>query len=154
MAESRQTPDDAAQQRAVPGELRALLRQREPLAQHFQHFQNAFHEEGHLDPRLLELCRARIDTLHGITGTTSLDAATAQQISRGEFGGFTPVEQHALSVAEQMAIDAHGVSDQQIKRLNELLGEAATVSLVTAASMHDAGIRLQRVLGGSAPPTS
>lgn len=149
-----QAIDAAAQERAAPAALRSLLSGRQLLAQKFQHFQNAFHEEGHLDARLLELCRARIDTLHGITAATDLDEATAKQIARGDFSHFSQLEQQALSVAEQIAIDAHGVSDQQVHQLNELMGEAATVSLMTAASMHDASIRLQQVLSATVAPTS
>ena len=140
------TDQSKAQTRAVPPRLVAALAGRPLLAQKFQHFQNAFHEEGVLDARLLELCRARIDALHGLKPSTLLDADSRQQIAAGQFDSFTHLEQQALGAAEQLAIDAHGVTDAQVAELNAALGEAATVSLLTAASMHDASIRLQQVL--------
>jgi len=124
-----------ARARAVTPELAEMLAARPQLAEKFQHFQNAFHEEGALDLRVLELCRARIDALHGVGAEID-----------GQFDALTDTEQQALSLAEQLAIDAHGVSDQQVAALTSVLGEAATVSLLTAVSMHDAGIRLQKVL--------
>lgn len=143
--------DEQAQARAVPPDLVEMLAGRPQLAERFQHFQNAFHEEGALEPRMLELCRARVDALHGISqGAASaavLDVESSRQIAAGQYDGFSEQEQQALSLAEQLAIDAHGVSDEQVAELNSALGDAATVSLLTAVSMHDAGIRLQKVLG-------
>lgn len=143
--------DEQAQARAVPPDLVEMLAGRRQLAERFQHFQNAFHEEGALEPRMLELCRARVDALHGVSqGAASaavLDVESSRQIAAGQFDGFSEQEQQALTLAEQLAIDAHGVSDGQVAALNNALGEAATVSLLTAVSMHDAGIRLQKVLG-------
>ena len=132
--------------RAVPAALRAMLNGRPELAGKFQHFQNAFHDEGLLDEKLLEMCRARIDTVHDNQATTTLDAHTQNLIREGRFASFSEVEQNALAVAEQIAIDAHGITDQQVSELVVLLGEPATVSLITAASMHDATTRLQLVL--------
>lgn len=133
-------------ERAIPLDLRASLQDREHLAQKFQHFQNAFHEEGLLDERLLELCRTRIDALHSMPATTTLDEETQALVTQGQFSSFTQIEQQALSIAEQMAIDAHGVTDQQVTALVAELGEAAAVSLITAASMHDATVRMQLVM--------
>ena len=146
--------EEQAQARAVPPELVEMLAGRPQLAEKFQHFQNAFHEEGALDPRLLELCRARSDALHGVeqvidegAGSEAvLDVESGRQIAGGQFDAFAEHEQQALSLAEQLAIDAHGVSDQQVAALTTALGEAAAVSLLTAVSMHDARIRLQKVL--------
>ena len=67
-------------------------------------------------------------------------------MQKGQFSSLTDIEQHAISVAEQLAIDAHGVTEAQVAVLNRELGAAATVSLLTAASMHDAAIRMRRVL--------
>lgn len=133
-------------ERAVAPQLDALLAPRTALAKHFQHFQNAFHEEGCIDPRLLELCRARLDALHGMPSRSTLDGQPAQCVARGDFAELTAVERQALSLCEQLAIDAHGVSDQQVAAVAEHLGEAATVSLLTAVSMHDASIRMELVL--------
>jgi len=132
--------------RAVPSELLAMLNGRLELAGKFQHFQNAFHEEGLLNEKLLEMCRVRIDTLHGNQATTTLDANTHTLVREGRFATFSEVEQKALVVAEHIAIDAHGVTDKQTSELVAVLGEPATVSLITAASMHDATARLQLVL--------
>jgi len=132
--------------RAVPPGLASLLAGRPDLAEKYQHFQNAFHEEGALDARLLELCRARIDALHAVESTALLDADTGRLIATGQFSSFSSTEQQALGVAEQLAIDAHGVTDEQVTTLNDALGEAAAVSLLTAVSMHDAGIRTRLVL--------
>jgi len=146
---------EQAEVRAVPPELVEMLADRPQLAEKFQHFQNAFHEEGALDPRMLELCRARIDALHGVNHTSApgaeqdaglLDGESRRQIAAGQFHAFTQQEQQALSLAEQLAIDAQGVSDEQVAAVNNALGEAAAVSLLTAVSMHDAAIRLQKVL--------
>jgi len=136
----------AAALRGVPDALRGMLSGRADLADKFQNFQNAYHEEGLLDAHLLELCRARIDVLHGIESETTLDPALAELIARGSFASLAAHEQLALTVAETLAIDAHGVTDEQVSQLNAMLGEAATVTLLTAVSMHDARIRLQQVL--------
>ena len=69
--------EELAQARAVPPELADLLAGRPVLAEKFQHFQNAFHEERALNPRMLELCRARIDALHGVGQDTNQIAASA-----------------------------------------------------------------------------
>jgi len=142
------TTKEQAQARAVPAKLAERLAGRPLLAEKFQHFQNAFHEEAFVDARLLELCRARIDALHALAPSTLLDAQTRQQIAKGQYDAFTKQEQQALGVCEQLAIDAHGVTDDQVAALNSALGEAGAVSLLTAVSMHDANIRLQRVLEG------
>jgi len=130
------TNSHEGQARAVTPELQKMLAGRALLADKFQHFQNVFHEEGALDTDLLELCRARVDVLHGLRSTPVEDTARV----------FSQQERQALDVAEQLAIDAHGLSDEQISALNSSLGEAAAVSLLVAVSMHDASIRLQRVL--------
>ena len=71
-------------------------------------------------------------------------------MARGDFAELSAVERQAISLCEQLAIDAHGVSDDQVAGLAKQLGEAATVSLLTAVSMHDASIRMELVLQAAA----
>jgi len=142
-----------AESRAVPAALLSLMAGRAGIAQRFSHFMNSFHEEGCLEIRLLELCRARIDALHGVQGRSTLDAKTSQLINQGSFSSLASIEQRAVAVAEQLALDAHGVTDIQVAELTAELGEAATVSLLTAASMHDATIRLHKTLHSLAKPS-
>jgi len=134
------------QRPAVAAELLTQLTGKPSLAEGFLHFNLGFTDEGLLAPRLLELCRARVDALHQLPCQSSLDDATLQNIANGEFAEFTSAERLALDLAEQLTLDAHGVRDAQVAGVAAAIGEPATVTLLTAIAMHDANVRMQKVL--------
>jgi|GEM_PF-2848620 len=130
----------------LPAGLPELLAGRPELATHLQSFQDSFAGDGLLDLRLLELCRTRLDGLHQEPPASTLSAPEAASVARGEVSTLSAAEQQALDLAEQLAIDSQQVSDAQVKTVAAELGPAATVTLLTAVAMHDANLRMRKVL--------
>lgn len=127
-----------------------LLGERPELAARFGHFQAAFSDQNLLPERLLEICRTRLDALHNLPSiaTELITEELANQIQAGNFASLSTTEVAALSLTEQMAIDAHGVSETQISELSAALGEPGAVTLLTAVALFDSNARMQRVLQG------
>jgi len=132
----------------VRKDLLDLLQARPQLAARFGHFQAAFSDQQLVPERLLAICRTRIDALHNLpaqsTPCLSIDEATS--VAAGSYSALSVTEVAALNLAEQLAIDAHGVTDEQVSELGKALGEPGAVTLLTAVSLFDSNARMQRVL--------
>lgn len=128
--------------------LLGLLRERPELAARFAHFQAAFSDQQLVSERLLEICRTRIDALHNLPAepAQTLSSDDLADVRAGNFSALSVTEVAALSLAEQMAIDAHGVSSTQVSELARALGEPGLVTLLTAVALFDTNARMQRVL--------
>lgn len=125
-----------------------LLDGRPELAAQYGQFQAAFADQGLVPERLLDICRLRIDALHQLTAipATVLTVGDAERVRAGDFSMLATKEVAALTIAEQLMIDAHGVSSEQIAELAKTLGEPGAVTLLTAIAIFDANARMQRVL--------
>ena len=125
-----------------------LLDGRPELVARFGHFQAAFADQSLLPERLLDICRLRIDALHRLpdAASTQLPPDNADRVRRGDYSDLSATEVAALDLAEQMTLDAHGVSSAQIAQLGRALGEPGAVTLLTAIALFDTNARMQRVL--------
>jgi len=132
----------------VPKNLLDLLQSRPQLATRFGHFQAAFSDQQLVPERLLAICRARIDALHRLPAVRSpnLNADDQTLLAAGDFSALSRTEVAALKLAEQLVIDAHGVTDEQVGELGKALGEPGAVTLLTAIALFDSNARMQRVL--------
>jgi len=120
-------------------------------------FAGLFWEKRLVDPVLLELCRLRIAQLHGAAYPLSLrtpEAAAAgldeAKISRlaewWKQPGFSELERAALRFAEQFALDAGAMSDEEAKPVTSALGDAGTVAFIEALAIFDGFGRFCRML--------
>ncbi|MHA7816564.1 MAG: carboxymuconolactone decarboxylase family protein [Pseudohaliea sp.] len=85
-----------------------------------------------VDPRLLALCRARLQ-------------ATQQRAVRQAPADCTDTERQALALAEQFAVDVNGISEAQVAALGEAMGAGAVNALVNSLYLVDMALRLQQV---------
>ena len=124
----------------------------ELLAKYAQFFAT-FWRDGAVPRRTLELCRRRIAAIHDCAAEWSIEdaavtltTAEADGLRRGRFTTFTDDERTALTIAEKMPFLHHDISDADIERLHAGLGEAGTVTLLTALAFFDATARLRIVM--------
>jgi alkylhydroperoxidase family enzyme len=102
------------------------------LAEHLAGLRAETHRE--CPGRVASLIDARIGQM--ITGSGSLDA----------FGHLSPAEQAVLAVAEQFAIDVHGVDDASMARLGEHYSASECVAIMFQMAFADGFTKLRRVL--------
>jgi hypothetical protein len=88
---------------------------------------------GALDPRLVELCRARVAYLLG-GQLTAMDPAT-------------DCERACLRLTDKFVLDPHGVSDADTAAVAEHLSPAAMVALIEALALFDGFTRFRLILG-------
>ncbi len=123
----------------------------------WREFALVFWEKRLLDPVLLELVRLRVAQLHGArfplasrrpeARAAGLDEAKIAELDRWwRSPAFTETERHCLRFAEQFAIDAKGMSDEQALPVVAVLGEAGTVALALALAIFDGFGRFCRML--------
>ena len=148
MTNQSETGQTGPSQAGVRQTLLDLLQGRPELAARFGYFQAAFVDQQLVPERLLEICRTRIDALHNMPPepTQTLSSDDAALVRDGNFSTLSVTEAAALFLAEQLAIDAHGVNDAQVSKLSQALGEPGTVTLLTAVALFDANARMLRVL--------
>jgi hypothetical protein len=143
----------------APTPLEAVLGQRPELLQRYRAFYHTFWEDGLVPRRTLELCRLRIAAIHGCNqewlirdaGVGLTDAELAA-LKGGEFASYSPAEQIALAIAEQIPYQQHQITDAQMADVDRELGAAGAVSLLTACAFFDVGCRLRIVLDVGAEP--
>jgi len=107
-----------------------------------------------VEPRLLELCRLAIARVLGDddgasirTPAAGLDEATVDALVRWrDAPGFTAAERAVLEVAEQFAVDVHGVTDAQFAALVEGVGPKGAVALTTGLGLFDGQSRMRLAL--------
>ena len=130
----------------------------ELLAKYAQ-FYATFWRNGHVPRRTLELCRRRIAAIHDCAAEWSIEdaaaalsAAEADQVRHGRFSTFTEVERAALAVAEKIPFLHHDIDDGDVERIRSGLGEAGTVTLMTALAFFDATARLRIIMNAPVHP--
>lgn len=106
-----------------------------------------------IDPAVLELCRLRIRSLLGIDATPNddiagLDPAKVAMLHRWPSApSFTPHDRVCLDLAEQLLMDATGVSDERAGQAIEVIGRDAFVVLAYACGLFETMARADLVLG-------
>ena len=123
------------------------MAKRPELHQQYRGFLEAVNHNQHVPARLLDLCRARIELIHGLPVSVSMDAETVKAITQGDMTSFTSAEQAALVVAERMPYQHHELADEEVATVREALGDAGCVVLLTALAFHDVNCRLRLTFG-------
>ena len=86
-----------------------------------------------VDPRLVELCRARVGYLLGARDTAIEPT--------------TDGERAVLKLADKFVLDPHGVTDADAAAVAAHLSPAAMVALVEALALFDGFTRFRLILG-------
>jgi alkylhydroperoxidase family enzyme len=136
----------------------AVLANRPELLEGYRRFYRSVWEAGLVPPRLLELCRLRIAAIHGCPAEWDLrdadvilSADELAALERGETATFGPAEAAALAVAERIPYQHHQLTDDELQRVTEAIGEAGCVSLLNALVLFDANCRLKLTFGIDTP---
>ena len=126
---------------------------RAELADGFASFAQSFWRDGGCPPRTLELCRLRIAAIHDCDAEwlrrhpdQSLTDTELTALKAGDFRAFSDAEQSALAVAEKTPFNHHGISDADVTAMEDLLGSAGAVSVLTATAFFDTTCRWQLVM--------
>ena len=113
------------------------------LADRYAAFLNAIERQESVPDRILTLCRARIQQIHGIV-PEDLPTEDAVHLANRAMQQFSEAEQAALQVAELMPHQHHAVQDDDVERLRDLFGNTGCVTLLTALAFYDVNARLSR----------
>lgn len=137
----------------------AVLGQRPALLERFRPFYASLWNEQRVPARVLELCRQRIAAIHDCPAEmllrdarVALDETTRAALRVGDIARFAAAEQAALTLAERMPFDHHGIDDGMVAAAREHFGDAGTVSLLTALAFFDVVARLKIVFAVPALP--
>ena len=84
---------------------------------------------------ILTACQAHIEALHRLRPRPPDPESEAQRL--------------ATEVAEQVALDIHGLQDDQVTQLAASFGVGGAVAIITGAAMHDATCRVQTALNAT-----
>lgn len=101
------------------------------------------------DPELLALCRDRIAML--LRHQPTVDAMSDErhrQLSSTDLGGFTELELAALDFTEQYVVDVAALTDEQVGRLREHLGDTGLVDFVNALLVVEQRMSLDAIFDG------
>ncbi len=123
----------------------AMLAEHPVLADKYRAFLASL-ESSPVPTRLLDLCRAQIQLIHGVT-PAQLAPADRQKLVAGDVSGFTAEETAALVVAERIPYQHHQLLDEEVAAVKQHLGEAGTVTLLTALAFMDVQCRLDLTTG-------
>ena len=144
----------------VPGSTRAeILSLRPELAADHQHLLDTLWQ-GVVRPVTLELCRLRMAMLLRCEPALAerSEPAVAAGLTEERIAtlaawptdpSFTDEERACLAFTEQYLIDHHGVTDEQVAGLVEVLGPDGVVTLTTALTVWECQHRLDKALGVS-----
>jgi alkylhydroperoxidase family enzyme len=135
-------------------EFEATLGVRPDLSVPYRDFYGSLWKDA-ADPRLLDLCRLRIAQIHrceserhveySFTHVTPTDIGNLE--GWRDSARFSEAEQAALTIAEKIPWDHHGITDDDINALKPHLSDADVVTLVCAMVLFDANCRLRLVFG-------
>ncbi len=132
--------------------MEGVLQHRPQLLERYRSFYLQLWQGGLVPHRVLELCRLRIAQIHDARAELAVRNSFCQiseqereALARGDHGGFSGAERAALSLAEEMPFNHHGISDQQVKDAAAGLGESGAVALLTALAFFDVNCRLKLV---------
>lgn len=102
--------------------------------------ERALWEQDVVEPELLDLCRRRIEQLLGCDGE-------GDDLRRWPTApGFTERQRVALRYAEQLLIDAQGVTDADAARVVDALGEGGFLVLAYACGFFETTARAHLLL--------
>ena len=131
-----------------------LSHQRE-LAEDFDSLLAGIETEGHLTVRQLQLCQMRLSYLHQnrppiVSKHRDHTQLTESEIFALQTGDFEPCfsaqECELLALTDKMSQAVHAITDDEVASIQQQLGNAATVNLMTAIALYDARCRLSNVL--------
>ena len=138
----------------------AVLGQRPELLARYRDFYRTLWDDALVSRRVLELCRLRIASIHGCNqewvirdAEVTLNDVELGALEQGDFSAFSPEQQAALAVAEQIPYAHHQITDAEVAELNRALGSPAAVALLTALAFFDVTCRLKLVLDVDELPT-
>jgi len=127
-----------------------LLRTRPELGRRYGAFYRSLWE-GPVDRRVLEIARLRIAAIHGCEAEAAMDLALderqAAALQSGDASPFDAPVRAALTLAEHMPFDHHGISDADVSAAADHFGPDGAVTLLTALAFFDSNCRLQQVGG-------
>ena len=137
-----------------------LLADHPVLAEKWGVLAEAVWNRGVIDPGVLELCRLRIAQLHGVGWArvhrtpaalaAGLDDDMAQSLSAWPTDPrFEGLPRAALELTELFVVDAHSVSDEQVARVRDRVGDEGVVQLTMALAVWDGIYRVARTLPSS-----
>jgi len=144
---------------AGDGGFEGVFALRPNLSAAWRDFAERLFEGGQVDPTLLELCRLRIGQMHGAAcprvGGAAAPTLPAEKLadlaSWRSSAAYGETERACLRFAEQFALDAKGISDDEAAAVTGALGDAGTVAFVEALAIFDGFARFARILGVEAP---
>ena len=130
-------------------DLAAVVSRRPAYAAAYQEVLDAIWDQDIVDAMILELCRLRIAQMLGATPAPErVDADTLAALSRWatdeRFDARTRV---ALGYAEQVLLDAEGVTDEHAAAVIDALGEPGFLVLTYACGVFETTQRAELVLG-------
>jgi alkylhydroperoxidase family enzyme len=113
--------------------------------------------QDQVEPELLELCRLRIAQMIGAeeaatraTLAVAPDATLVAQLRQWPTAeGFSERQRVALAFAEQLVVDAQGVSDEQAAQVIAVLGDGGFLVLTYACGFFETTQRASLILGGA-----
>lgn len=109
-----------------------VINHRPAYAAAYREVEAALWEQDVVDTNLLELCRQRIDHLLGEGSWSAPDLDDTQQI--------------AVGYAEQLLLDAQGISDEQAAQVIEAFGEGGFLVLTYACGFFETTRRAKMLL--------
>lgn len=112
-----------------------------------------------VSPRILELCRLRVAAILGCeteqrsrTPGAGVDEATIADLPDWPTSGrFTAADRACIAYAEQFAMDAHGVEDDQVAEVRARVGDEGAVALTMGLALFEGLARVQQVLAVEVP---
>jgi alkylhydroperoxidase family enzyme len=128
---------------------------RPAYAQALREVEAAVWTQDQVEPELLELCRLRVAQMLGADTTVTAppvavapDAALVAQLRQWPTSdGFSERQRVALGFAEQLVVDAQGVSDEQAAQVIATLGDGGFLVLTYACGFFETTQRASIVLG-------
>jgi alkylhydroperoxidase family enzyme len=134
-----------------------VINHRPVYAAALREVEQALWDQDVLAPEVLELCRVRIAQLLGADGELHvsppaagrLDAALIDVLPQWPIApGFSEQQRTCLGYAEQILIDAQGVTDEQAAQVIEAVGEGGFLVLTYACGLFETTQRARLLLEG------
>lgn len=144
----------------VPLTLAQLVELRPGLSADHQRMQAALWTLQQPSPVTLELCRLRIAHLVGAASEVArrTPEAVAAGLTEARIAalsawptdqGCTEEERASLALAEQVAMDAHGVTEDDVHRGRTALGDEGLVALMIGLAVFEGTARAAAILGAA-----
>ena len=132
----------------MKAEIEHLFSARPSLLARFKDFYATVWEQDDVPRRVLELCRLRIAATHSCgveqhnwDAESQISDTEVKALSSGDFSCFLEPEQAALTLADKVPFNHHGVTDAELAAVECAFGAAGAVTLLVALSLFDATCR-------------